>query len=153
MPSKRDLYFIDTNVFIYAATESPVEHDQVEKLQVGSQAVVRSLADGQLRGVTSLTVLAEILYLLARWARQRPDPTLYQAGREIVQAAMLLVEELLAPTAEEFGQVVDEYGPNRDINDLLIAKTMQRRGLTTIISADRGFENFGLKRADPRQWA
>jgi predicted nucleic acid-binding protein len=153
VPSKRDLHFIDTNVFIYAATESPFENDNVEKLQAGSQAVIRSLADGQLRGVTSLTVLAEILYLLARWARQRPDPTLYQAGRKIVQAAILLVEEVFAPTAEEFGQIIEEYGPNRDLNDLLIAKTMQLRGLTTIISADRGFENFGLKRADPRQWA
>jgi len=152
LPSKRDLYFIDTNVFIYAATESSIEND-VEKLQAGSQAVIRSLGKGQLKGVTSLTVLEEILYLLGRWARQRQDAALYQAGRKIVQAAMLLVDEVLAPTTEEFSQIVEEYGPNKDLNDLLIAKTMQMRGIATIISADRGFEDLGVKRSDPRHWA
>lgn len=153
MPSKDDLYFIDTNVFIYAATESSIENDDVEKLQAGSQAVIRSLGTGQLKGVTSLTVLEEILYLLARWARQRQDAALYRAGRKIVQAAMLLVDEVLAPTTEEFSQIVEEYGPNKDVNDLLIAKTMQMRGITTIISADRGFEHLGVNRSDPRHWA
>lgn len=153
MPSKRDLHFIDTNVFIYAATESPIENDDIKKLQAGSQAIIQSLADGRLIGVTSLTVLEEILYLLARWARQRQDAALYQAGRKIVQAAMMLVDEVLAPTTEEFSQIVGEYGPNKDLNDLLIAKTMQMRSITTIISADQGFEDLGVKRSDPRHWA
>ena len=153
MPSKRDLHFIDTNVFIDAATESPIENDDVEKLKVGSQAVIRSLADGGLVGVTSLTVLEEILYLLGRWARQRQNANLYQAGQKIVRAAMLLVDEVLAPTTAEFSQIIEEYGPNKDLNDLLIAKTMQRRGISTIISADRGFDDLGVNRSDPRHWA
>jgi len=65
---------------------------------------------------------------------------------------MLLVDEVFAPTTEEFSRIVEEYGPNKDLNDLLIAKTMQMRSITTIISADQGFEDLGVKRSDPRHW-
>jgi len=152
VPSKRKSYFIDANVFVYAATHPPVENDDVIQLQAGSQAIVQSLAAGQMNGVTSLTVLQEILYLLARWARQRQKPELYEAGQQIVRSVTLLVDEVLAPTVLEFSQVVEEFGPNKDLNDLLIIRTMQMRGITNIITADRAFESMGVTRHDPRTW-
>ena len=75
MPSGGELYFIDTNVFVYAAAESSARGSELDEVQIGSQRVIQDLRAGRLRGVTSLTVLREILYLLARWARQRQAPS------------------------------------------------------------------------------
>ncbi len=150
---KNEVCFIDTNVFIYAAIRPPIANDSVTQLQKGSQTVIRLLASGQLQGVTSLTVLQEILYLMARWARQRQTPELYNDGRKIIRAAMSLVNEVLTPTPLEFNQAIKKYGPKKDLNDLLIYQTMLTQGIEAIITANKGFASLNVKRLDPVDWA
>ena len=110
------------------------------------------MSSGRLRGITSLTVLQEVIYLLARWAQQRREPGLREAGRQIVRSTMSLVDETLVPTAWEFSRALDAYGPGKDINDLLIVEAMRTRGIETIISADRGFDALNARRRDPGGW-
>ena len=152
VPLERERVFVDTNIFVYAATRSHVQGGEGAALQAGSQAVIQALADGHFIGVTRLTVLQEILYLLTRWARQRDEPGLYDTGRQIVRSAVSLVEETLAPTVLEFSRAVEGYRPGEDFNDLLIVETMRARGITTILTTDRGFEELGVERLDPRDW-
>ncbi len=152
VPLERERVFVDTNIFVYAATRSHVQGGEGAALQAGSQAVIQALADGHLIGVTSLTVLQEILYLLTRWARQRDEPGLHDTGQQIVRSAGSLAEEKLAPTVLEFARAVEGYRPGEDFNDLLIVETMRARGITTILTTDRGFEELGVERLDPRDW-
>jgi predicted nucleic acid-binding protein len=152
MPSASDVYFIDTNIFVYAAADASIEITQLAGLQSGSQRVIRAMGAGTLRSVTSLTVLQEVLYLLTRWARQRQQAALYEAGRLIVRSALVLTDEVLAPTVLEFSRAVEAYAPDRDFNDLLIVETMRTHGITTIVSADRHMEALNVTRLDPREW-
>ena len=48
---------------------------------------------------------------------------------------------------------LNAYGPGRDLDDLLIVEAMRTRGIGTLISADRGFDELGVTRRDPREWA
>ena len=152
MPSEPEVHFIDTNVFVYAASV-PMDGDgELADLRAGSRRVVEELAEGRIRGVTSITVLQEVMYLLARWARQRQEPRLHQVAQRLARSTMALVDEVLAPTSLEFARAVEAYSQGRDINDLLIAETMLVRGIPVVISADRGLERLGLRRRDPREW-
>jgi len=153
LPWEDKLYFIDTNILIYAAAQPPIASDDLTQLQKGSQTIIHSLASEQFRGLTSLTVLQEVLYLMARWARQRQEPELYGDGRKIVRAAMALMNDILVPTISEFSQAIEGYGPGKDFNDQLIVQTMKTRGIKAIITADKGFESLGVERYNPRDWA
>lgn len=159
MPSASDRSFIDTNVFVYAAVGTPVDSPDVAALNTGSRRVVEALAAENLVAVTSLTVLQEIIYLMARWSRERPPPKgiglqadTRVIGCQMVRSAMVLVDEVLAPSALEFSRALESYSSRDDFNDLLIVETMRAHSIATIISADRRIERLGVTRRDPREW-
>jgi predicted nucleic acid-binding protein len=160
VPSASDRHFIDTNVFVYAAGSMPVRKSEVAALQAGSRRVIEALAADDLVAVTSLTVLQEIIYLMARWQRQHAatggthrQSDMHAAGCQIVRSALVLVDEVLSPSVLEFSRALEAHGSRHDFNDLLIVETMRAHRITTIISADRHFEHLGVTRRDPSEWA
>ena len=159
MPSASERHLIDANVFVYAAVKSPLDAPDVADLQTGSRRVVEALATGNLVGVNCLTVLQEVIYLMARWSRQReqfrttdPQTALHEAGCRIVRSARVLVDEVLAPSVLEFSRALESHTRQHDFNDLLIVETMRAHSITSITSADRRIETLGMTRREPREW-
>jgi len=140
------MYFIDTNILVYAAGGNGV-------LTEASRRIVEQIAANKIYAISSVTVLEEVVYLMARWARHHHDTTFYDKGKGIVNAAMALMDETLTPTPREFSRALRSWYPGNDFNDLLIVETMRTHGIETIISADKGFDLLQVSRIDPIPFA
>lgn len=156
MPSERPEpsapLFVDTNIFVYAAGSAEDERDpQLRALNNAAKAIILALGKGHLRGVTSLIVFQEVVYLFQRWARVRKDKRLAQTGKKIVSEALVLMDEVYTPSRWEFGRALASYEPaEKDFNDLLIVEAMRSHDLREILTADRDYEEFdGIECVDP----
>lgn len=132
--------FIDANVPIYAAGR---HHPQKEPCR----QVLVVIAGSPQRFVTSSEVLQELLH---HYLGTRTWPQ----GREVLlQFIELMLGRIEAWSVSDVlfaAQLADRY-PQAGGRDLVHAAVMQRLGIDTIVSADRGFDGFaGLRRLDPR---
>jgi len=155
-PEESEPIFLDTNVFVYAAGVPLEEKDPtLRELETACQAIVLGLGEERLRGVTSLVVLQELLYLFHRWARDRGEPALREAGRQAASDALALMEEVFTPTLEEFQRVLEAYNPEQeDFNDRLLVEALRTHGVRWILTADRSFPRVrGIRTLDPRAFA
>lgn len=139
------MYFIDTNILIYAAGDNDL-------LTEASKRIIEQIAADKIYAVSNITVLEEVVYLMTRWARHHNNMSFYAKGKNIVNAAMTLMNEVLIPTPQEFLRALQNWYPGKDFNDLLIVETMRTRGVETIISADKGFDSMGVTRIDPSRF-
>ncbi len=128
------MFFVDTNVIVYAITRSEYRDPCLSVLE----AVSAGEADGQ----TSVAVLEELWHLELRGSLG--DLSGWTAD---VRA---LFGPVLAVTDEIFGRALDLKAPHLGANDRVHAATCLSAGIPVILTADAGFERVrGLRRVDP----
>lgn len=127
-------FFVDANVFVYAAT--PGEY------QEPCAAVLRAIAGGVAAGQTSTAALEEVWQVETRMHGQGIDG--------LTARAHLLMGPLLAVTDEVFGRALALDAPEMGTNDRIHAATCLQNGIETIVSADTDFDRLDdLQRVDP----
>ena len=133
--------FIDTNVFIrLLARDDPTKTERCLALFQRAEA-------GDVRLVTSETNVAEVVYVLAsRVLYHLPRAEVARLLRPLVKLRALTIDH-----KESVLRAIDRYGSsNLDFEDCLAVAHMQRRGLTSIYSYDRGFDRVeGIQRLEP----
>jgi predicted nucleic acid-binding protein len=138
--------FLDANVPMYAAGAA-------DPLKGPCIAVLRLVDATPARFITNSEVFQEIIhrYLsIRRWT----------LGREIFSEFSELMEERVAPLlladVEQAAALADQFS-QLDARDLVHAATMQRLGITRIVSTDPGFDGIpDIERLDPMlvaEWA
>lgn len=149
-PRTREPVFLDTNVIVYAMGRSPQAAPATRALETACRRIVAALGQGELEAVTSLVVLQELIYLLARWRRAGRGPGL-PAPQRVVRNVVGLCREVFTPTLAELQQALRGYASHRhDFNDRLIVQAMRARGIARIVTADRDFERTReIRRVDP----
>ncbi|HYT10467.1 MAG TPA: type II toxin-antitoxin system VapC family toxin [Mycobacteriales bacterium] len=126
--------FVDTNVFVYAAADSPY--------RVGSARVVEALAAGALSATTSTAVIEELWHL--ELSRRVPG----LGG--IAEAAFTLMRPVLAVTDEIVAAAFQLDTPDLGANDRVHVATCAVHGIPAVLTADRGFDAAaGIRRIDP----
>jgi len=156
LPEEGEPILFDTNIFVYAAGVPLEEKDPtLRELEAACQAIVLAVGEERLRGVTSLVILQELLYLFHRWARDRGEPALRETGRQATSEALVLMEEVFTPTLEEFRRALEAYDLEReDFNDRLLVEGMRTHGVGWILTADRSFPRLPeIRVLDPRAFA
>jgi predicted nucleic acid-binding protein len=128
-------FFIDTNIFVYAvAEESP--H------QAGAAATIEALGAGTASAVTSVTVIEELWHLELRGRVPGLDG--------VADAAFTLMRPVLAVTDEVVEAAFRLKVAGLDANDRIHVATCQAHGISTVLTAERGFDAVpGLRRVDP----
>lgn len=127
-------FFIDTDVLVYAASDSPY--------QAGSAAVVRALGAGTVAAATSTAVIEELWHL--ELSGRVP-------GIEgIAEAAFTLLRPVLAVTDEVVAAAFDLKVSGVGANDRIHVATCLVHGIPAVLTADRGFDAVpGIRRVDP----
>jgi len=146
------ILLVDTNIFVYATGIPEREKaPQTRSLEEACRQIILALGQGRIRAVTHLAVLQEILYLFARWARERRAPGLYETGRKAAENALALVEGVLTPTLVEFARALEGFDPrSEDFNDRLIVEGMKAHTIERILTADGRFaRHHGINVLDP----
>lgn len=137
-------YFLDTNIFMYAAgREHPLKGPCV--------AFLRRVAREEVEALTNTEVLQEILYRYrAIGERERG---LHLACLAVDQVGGEVLPVTLADMRRAF-DLVTRYGTEIKGRDAVHAATMLNNGLTHLISADSHFDIIeGITRVDPRKAA
>ncbi len=135
-------YFLDTNVFMYAAGR---EHP----LKVPCVAVLRRVAREELDVLTNAEVLQEILYRYS--AIDELQEGLHLARLAVDQVAGEILPVTLADMHRAF-DMLERYGTEITGRNAVHAATMLNNGLTHIISADSHFDKIeGITRLDPQK--
>lgn len=131
----RAAFFIDANVFVYAVAEdSPYE--------AGAAATLEALGAGTASAVTSAAVIEELWHLELRGR---------VPGLEgVADAAFTLMRPVLAVTDEIVAAAFDLKLRGLGANDRIHVATCHAHGISTVLTADRGFDAApGLHRVDP----
>lgn len=137
-------YFLDTNIFMYAAGR---EHP----LKASCVAILRRVAQEELEALTNAEVLQEILYRYSAIGELQRGLHLTRLAVDQVGGEVLPVT--LADMQRAF-DLVDRYGTKIKSRDAVHAATMLNHGLTHLISADSHFDVIeGITRVDPRKAA
>ena len=141
MAPKREVYFIDANVPMYAVG---VEHP----LKGPCVAILEAIARGQLQAVTDAEVLQELLHrYTALGERTR--------AVEVCRLFLQVVPEVLPITGEVIEEALElhlQY-PQLPARDSLHWAVMRCHDLRHLISADRHFDGLpDLERLDPAAW-
>jgi predicted nucleic acid-binding protein len=127
-------FFVDANVFIYAAVPGDLRAPCREALE----AIARGAADGR----TSTAVLEEV------WHVELSGRAGDLGG--IAERAYTLMTPLLAVDDDAFRAALALDAPRLGSNDRLHAGTCIARGIGHVLSADREFDGVhGLRRIDP----
>lgn len=103
------------------------------------------LATGAIEGEVSVDLVQEFLHLRLR--RMRDRHAAVEAARQV--AILVALHDL---TAAELTRafVLCERHPHLDARDAMFAAIALNRGLSAVITADRGFDGIpGLRRVDP----
>ena len=130
--------FVDTNVFVYAGSDSPY--------QKGSALVVEALGDGALVAATSAAVIEELWHLEVSGR----IPGLDGATR----AAFQLMRPVLAITDDIVAAALELAPSKLGANDRIHVATCHSHGIPTILTADRAFDTApDLHRVDPADLA
>jgi predicted nucleic acid-binding protein len=129
------LFFVDTNIVIYATTRSHYRDACAHVLD----AVTR----GQVEGRTSVAVLEEIWHLELRGV--------IGTLTGLTADTRTLFAPVLAVTDEIFGRALALAAPgNVGANDRVHAATCLVMDIPVIVSADAGFDEVpGVRRVDP----
>ena len=129
------MFFVDTNIVIYAMTRSRYRDPCARVLE----AVSRGHADGR----TSVAVLEEIWHLELRGSLGELTG--------LTADVRALFAPVLPVTDDIFGKALGlEVPPQLGANDRVHAATCLVAGIPAILSADVGFEDVrGLRRVDP----
>jgi predicted nucleic acid-binding protein len=129
---------LDTNVFIYAVgNESPYREPCRE--------IMRLLACGELKGEASADLVQEFLH--HRHRRTGDRAAAVAAARRVARAIVLH-----DVTSAELMRALTLFEGHGGLNarDAVFAAVALNSGVTTVISADRGFDGVsGLRRVDP----
>lgn len=129
---------LDTNVFVYAVgDESPYREP--------CRRIMALLASGELKGEVSADLVQEFMHIRHRRTGDRAA-----AAAEARDIAMSVV--LRDVTATELMRALTLFERNGRLSarDAVFAAVALNRGVSTVISADRGFDGVGgLRRVDP----
>jgi predicted nucleic acid-binding protein len=130
-------FFVDANVIVYAAVDGEYHDACVELLT----AIVDG-ADGR----TSAAVLEEV------WHIERSGRLGDVDG--LAERAHRILSPLLPVTDEAFARALAIDAPQLGTNDRVHVGTCAVHGISTIATADRGFDAApGLRRVDPLDMA
>ncbi|CAN5559116.1 hypothetical protein BH24ACT26_BH24ACT26_00140 [soil metagenome] len=129
------MFFVDTNIIIYATTHSRYRDPCARVLEAASL--------GEADARTSVAVLEEIWHLELRGSLGD------LAG--LTADVLALFAPVLAVTDEIFGKALAlEVPAHLGANDRVHAATCLMTDISTILSADAGFDDvLGLRRVDP----
>jgi predicted nucleic acid-binding protein len=126
-------FFVDANVFLYAAVDCE-QHD-------GCVEVLRAIAAGA-DGRTSVAVLEEV------WHIERSGRLAGLAG--LAGRSHRLFTPLLPVTDEAFAKALAVEAPKLGAADRLHVGTCLVHGIETVVTADRGFDTArDMRRVDP----
>ncbi|MGF1664616.1 MAG: type II toxin-antitoxin system VapC family toxin [Kineosporiaceae bacterium] len=128
------MIFLDTNVFVYARTESHYRE--------GSVSLLDAVAEDPALAATSTAVLEELWHLeLSRRIHGLTGAT---------EAAYTLTRPVLAVTDEIFELALSLPASKLGANDRLHVATCLTHGIDVIVTADRAFDEAEpLRRIDP----
>ena len=134
-------YFIDTNIFMYAAGSA-------HRLKGPCQKVIQQMAEGIFRGVTNTEVLQEILYRYLSLQRKKEAFECLANVLELVEVCWpVSVEEVNATKG-----LIEKY-PSLQIRDAIHVSSMTSHSLQEMISADKDFDVVReIKRIDPTEF-
>lgn len=133
-PPASEAVFVDTNVFVYAASDSPY--------QKGSAAVVEALGAGSIAAATSAAVIEEL------WHLELSGRVPGLGG--IAEAVFTLMRPVLAITDDILAVAFELAAPSLGANDRVHVATCHVHGIPAVLTADRGFEAApGVRRIDP----
>jgi predicted nucleic acid-binding protein len=126
-------FFVDANVFVYAAGNSRFAH--------GSARVLRGIAAGA-PGTTSTTALEELWHL----ELSNRMPGLDGATRDAYE----MIRPALPVTDDILRAALDGADSTLGANDRVHVATCRANDIDVIVSADRSFdEAAGVRRVDP----
>jgi predicted nucleic acid-binding protein len=134
--------FIDTNIFVRVLTgDDPAK-------AAACQRLFRALESGAEEAMTSESVMAEVVYVLASPRHYRFDRT------EIAEALSpyFRIRGLRIPDRSTLGRALSLYGATSglDFEDAITAVRFGTRGIDAIVSYDRGFDRLpGVVRIEP----
>lgn len=131
------LYFIDTNIFMYAIGGP-------HSFREPSQKLIRMIQDDKVKAVINAEVLQEILYRYHSINKS-------QVGHELFDM-LLRTFPIIWPISKEdlveAKKIQEKYGIKT--RDALHAGTMKRNGVKAIVSYDSDFDSlFFIKRSTP----
>jgi predicted nucleic acid-binding protein len=127
-------FFVDANIFVYSASASPYRTPCLE--------ILRGIASGNADGKTSPAVMEEVWFL--ELSSKLGDL------RGLTRRSYSVLTPLLPVTDEIFLAALSLRAANLGANDRVHASTCLRNGISTIVSADSGFDGIaGLRRVDP----
>lgn len=127
-------FFVDANVFIYAAVASEYRDSCLETLD--------SIASGDAKGRTSTAVLEEVWHLELSGRAGNLDG--------LAARAYTLMTPLLPVDDRAFRLALELDASGLGANDRLHVGTCLAQGLDTLLSADRAFDGAGgVRRVDP----
>lgn len=133
-------FYLDSNIFMYAAGK---EH----LLKKPCVSIIDAVAEGDLVGFASAEVFQEILYRYFALDKRVEGIELCLQG--------LLVCEVLPVASEDIKRTISLCRAYSFLNsrDALHAAIMINHGISTIISADKDFDQLGeIKRVDPSEF-
>lgn len=140
--AKRVLYFIDTNIFIYASGSSHPYKRHCLKL-------LNSVAIGETRAAVSVEVVQELLHYHSSRNRRTTGLELARQAMEIFHPALPVMEEDMRLAVH-----LAEIYPDISSRDSVHAAVALNNGIGRIISTDRDFDSVReITRLDPSAFA
>lgn len=128
------MFFVDTNVLIYALSDSPYRDP--------CRSIVRAVASGAAAGRISAAVAEELWHLELRGRIEGLEGVTREYGR--IFAPVLPVTHRVVEAA------LDLDVPALGANDRIHAATCLIEGIRQIVSADAAFDRVkGIRRTDP----
>ena len=134
-------YFIDTNIFMYAAGAA-------HRFKEPCQKIIQLMAEGGLKGATNTETLQEILY---RYLSIRKKREAFECMNQVLE----LVDACWPVTVEEVrgAEKLIENNPSLQIRDAIHISSMLFHDIKEIISADKDFDVVReIKRIDPTEF-
>ena len=132
-------FYIDTNIFIYAATDNG-------ELGKGARAIIKMLEAGIFSGATSTITLSEIMYNIKK--RMGKEASI-NVGQALLRMNNLLVADFDKSIAHASVYTASEH--NLPPQDAIHFATMGGLGIREIITEDKDFGNVkGIKRRSIR---
>lgn len=134
-----DAVFVDANVFIrYLIVDDEEKAERCRKL-------FEKAVKGEIKLFSTTLIIAEIIWVLTKvykWTKE-----------EVCQNIKLILNTPNIKFAEKslLRRAIDEYAANNiDFIDVYHAEIMRSRGVSTLYSYDKDFENLSdLKRLEP----
>ncbi len=137
----KDVYFVDTNIVMYAVGADHAMKQPCLQIFADSEALPLMLT-------TSTEVLQELLHVYSARGQR-------QLAIEICRDFVETVDEILPVTYNDFSWALQFHHHHSTImaRDSIHAATIVNNGLSYILTADKHFDKLpGITRIDPREW-